>query len=468
MSNPIRNMLNIDNEIDQKKPILYIKIIAASIFVILFAFGYHKNLLEISIALFTICFLTHLFLIKQPIIFFTLIYHTTQATIKVFYAELNNKYLDELGVYSGKSYLSEALILSCIGIIVLGFGIFLTMPKKSQSNFLNFNTKKLFTLYAIFVLLDIFSSRIGLLSGLFQFLYKLSTLKWSIFFLIVYTDLKNKNFLFIYLIVFEILISILSYFASFKNVLFITLISFFILNFHYYKINRKYILFFSSFTLLMLLAWQNIKGEYRGFLSQGEASQVVTVDYDQAFDKIIELSTESSINDNMIEDAINRLSYIDYFAESILYVPNTKPHSDGKLWADGIRHITQPRLFFPNKKAIDDSEKTMEYTGLSLANAEQGTSISLGYVAESYVDFGRLFYIIPLLILGIFIGHLLRLLRNAVTNEIYYWSLSIPIYFQFYGLEIASEKALGAIVTYSIIVAIITFFLKRKVYWLEK
>ena len=67
------------------------------------------------------------------------------------------------------------------------------------------------------------------------------------------------------------------------------------------------------------------------------------------------------------------------------------PHENGALWLDAITRPFMPRLFFPSKTAINDSERTNYYTGLAVAGAEEGTSISLGYVAESYIDFGAIY-----------------------------------------------------------------------------
>ena len=41
-------------------------------------------------------------------------------------------------------------------------------------------------------------------------------------------------------------------------------------------------------------------------------------------------------------------------------------------------HILQPRMFFPNKPVVEDSELTMKYTGEIVAGAEQGTSRQRG------------------------------------------------------------------------------------------
>lgn len=439
------------------------------LFILFLGFGTGKNILELFFSLATFAVITNLFLVKQPVVFFTMGYHTIQATIKVFYAEFNSVSLNDLTNYSVNADLAEALRLSCIGIIILSCSIYYFLPKQHSYTAKNFNIKRLFLIYISFILAETIATSIGQFGGLFQLIYKLSVLKWGILFLIIYESLKQKKLYFLFIIGYEILISILSYFSTFKNALFITIISLLILDFHFYRIKSRNFILYGGISLVLMFGWQSIKEDYRKFLSGGESSQTVTVDFEDAYDKIVDLVKENpNKTSTVIDKTINRISYIDFFAESINYVPNEKPHTNGKLWEEGILHIIQPRLFFPDKKAIDDSQKTMEYTGLLLADAEQGASISLGYIAESYVDFGSYFFVIPIMLLGLLIGWLFKKLFESGINPLYYWALTVPFYFQFYGLEMASEKVLGSIVMYALIVFIIIRFLKKRMSWLEE
>lgn len=436
---------------------------------LILVFGTGKNNLEIIFCVACFATIINLFF-NQPIIFFTLAYHAFQATIKVAYAELTQVSLNELTLYSPNASLAEALRLSCIGIIALSCSIRILLPKHIPSNYLNFNVNKLFILYGGFVLVEIITNSVGQLGAFYQILYKLSILKWSILFLIIYTGIqRKKNFYFISIIGFEVLISVLSYFSTFKSVLFIALISFLILSFYYFKIKGRYFIIIGTLSLILLFTWQNIKEDYRIFLSGGERNQIVTVDFSDAYDKVIDLVKEKSYDaQSTFDKTVNRVSYIDFFAESINYIPSIKPHTNGEVWTESILHILQPRLFFPNKGVIDDSHKTMAFTGLMLADAEQGTSISLGYIAESYVDFGEYIFVIPVILLGLLIGWLFRKLFDSKINSIYCWAFAVPFYFQFYGLEMASEKILGSIITYAIIVWLTIKFGKKQFAWLEK
>ena len=46
---------------------------------------------------------------------------------------------------------------------------------------------------------------------------------------------------------------------------------------------------------------------------------------------------------------------------------------------------------------------------MTVAGVEQGTSIGIGYMAESYVDFGPVLMFLPILLLGVFYGLIYRL-----------------------------------------------------------
>ena len=438
--------------------------------VLFLIFGSGENKLSLIYAFATLAVIINLFLIKQPVILFTLSYHFLQITAKLFYAEFNNVSINTLTAYSVNADMAQALHFSCIGLIFLSTGIYFFLQKKPSATLTSFNIKKLLILYIVIVFIEILASLIGQLGGFYQLIIKVTVLKWGVLFLITYMSIKEKKYHFlIAVIIFEILSSLLSYFSTFKDVLFITLISFLILNSHYYKIKSKYFFVFGGLAVVMILTWQNVKEDYRSFLSDGKTSQMVSVGFEDAYDKMFDLVSENSNTTlKTIDKTIDRISYIDFFAESINYIPEVKSHTNGALWLDGITHILKPRLFFPNKTAIDDSQKTMEYTGLMLAGAEQGTSISLGYMAESYVDFGRYFFVIPIILLGLFIGWLFKLLFNSGINILYCWAFSVPFYFQFYGFEMASEKVLGAIVTYAIVVFILVKFFSKRFVWLEK
>ena len=77
-----------------------------------------------------------------------------------------------------------------------------------------------------------------------------------------------------------------------------------------------------------------------------------------------------------------------------------------------------PRLIFPNKPAINDSDRTNAYTGLQVADAAQGTSISIGYVGESYIDFGWWGMLPVIFVWGWVVGWCFQFLHNKAPHPL--------------------------------------------------
>ena len=71
-------------------------------------------------------------------------------------------------------------------------------------------------------------------------------------------------------------------------------------------------------------------------------------------------------------------------------VPNDLPFQDGAHIGATVIHVLQPRLFFPDKPPLlSDTDVVEKYTGLHFGDSSSaGISVSLGYLAELYIDFG--------------------------------------------------------------------------------
>jgi hypothetical protein len=106
--------------------------------------------------------------------------------------------------------------------------------------------------------------------------------------------------------------------------------------------------------------------------------------------------------------------------------------------------VLTPRLLFPNKASIDDSARTEKYTGVQVSGTEQGTSISLGYVAESYIDFGVKGMFAPILLLGLFYGLIYRFFADHQRYRVLGFAMATAILvFGAYTIETSNIKLLG-------------------------
>jgi hypothetical protein len=102
-----------------------------------------------------------------------------------------------------------------------------------------------------------------------------------------------------------------------------------------------------------------------------------------------------------------------------------------------------PRLFFPNKDVLDDSAETSYFTGYEVAGADQGTSISIGYIGESYIDFGRIGMFVPIFMMGLFFGGVYRLFSRYKHRVMGLAVATSIILFGAYEIETSCAKLIG-------------------------
>ena len=143
--------------------------------------------------------------------------------------------------------------------------------------------------------------------------------------------------------------------------------------------------------LVLVTVWSAVKVEYRAALNQDSPGQNVTIGVKERLQTLVGL-TEKLDADNLADGVVNlalRIAYINYLAKVLEYVPDVRPYEQGALWGEAIDLVLKPRILFPEKEVLaSDSERTMLYTGEGLASGGEGTSISIGYVGDSYIDFG--------------------------------------------------------------------------------
>ena len=344
------------------------------------------------------------------------------------------------------NYLSKhggtAVICSCIGLLVTASTITLgikSLPVASWEQFNNqaklINEKKLLFLYLYSTLfLGSLGLALGFNSGFSQILLTLSSVKWVFFLVLGYVSWINKKnrVLMIGIILFEFVSGFYSYFSSFKEVILYTIV--FALTFIR---NLSFKQFFYSMLAVVvlgfiLLTWTSIKGEYRNFISNGKAQQVVEVSKTEAFGKI---GTElSELTWEKYQVAINgflyRLQYTLHMAYVMDRVPEMMPYEEGNLWWENISFVLKPRLFFPDKGTFDATSKTNKYTGLHFSGYSKGASFSIPYYVDGYIDFGYVGMFIPLILLGLYIVLIYRtfymfkklnlLIRFAFVNVVLY------------------------------------------------
>ncbi len=169
-----------------------------------------------------------------------------------------------------------------------------------------------------------------------------------------------------------------------------------------------------AFLLSVFVFWSAIKSDYRDFVSRGTQQQVVAVPISDRLQYL--LTAMASFDRAKFEEGfqsfVHRVGYIDYLAHTMENVPARVPHENGARALEGIAHVLQPRIFFPDKPAqLNDTIITAHYTGLWFTDMVN-TSISIGYLGELYIDFGLFGGWLAALLFGVGIGRIYRIVRG--------------------------------------------------------
>lgn len=409
---------------------------------------------------------------EPPVLFFAMLQQLVSVSIKVFYADFLGEPFNYL--HENPENIEYAFISGIVGILTISVGIHLAIRKIPAQNdtltsiIQRYSPKKITLSYGAFAIL---SPVLILLAysvpGVQQFFYKILELRWSFLF-ILYISLRKENFnihVFYIIASIELLLGFSGYFSTFKDYIFAIIICYFTINQKFKPIQIIPFTFIALIILYSGIIWQTIKPSYREFLAQGQITQASQVSTSDALGELTVLIEDMDTEKHQegFESLINRISYIDLFSATISYVPSAVPHEQGSLWKNAIVHIVQPRILFSEKEILDDSEKARKYTGLNFAGMESATSIGIGYMAESYVDFGLFFMHFPLFLFGVLIGLTYKFILENSFNKLWGYAFVLPIFFNINTFETALDKMFGGLIMYLLIVIIANKFIVTKI-----
>ena len=394
------------------------------------------------------------------IIFFILInvlqqpYKPSVFTIMLFYHFLQisagiweSNYLNQDINYRSPS--SEyATIASYIGLLFLFLPIVyyqnklpalsLNILKKHADRI---SIEKTFKAYVIgFFAMNALSGVAFFIPSLAQIIISLTNIKWFLFLLFGFQSiLKNRKRKEFYIFcALEFVIGFYSYFSEFKTIIFFILFLFLCL-LAVVRFN-KIILFAFSIAVMFFAGvfWTSVKGEYRSFLNKGSKSQTVQVEKGEALNKLLELSEKQNSNSfsDAIESFLDRLQYTYHLAKTMDRVPAVIPHQNGSNWGNTIAFVLTPRIIDPNKGTYDASVKASKYSGIQYSGVKRGVSVSLGYFADGYIDFGYVGMFIPLVILGfIYGGSYFYFVKKSSSNFIFNYAVVGAIFMELFSFE---------------------------------
>lgn len=292
-----------------------------------------------------------------------------------------------------------------------------------------------------------------------QILLALAELRWVLFFALGQLTLRRRRARWLFFAAFLLEVAAgVGFFSGFKTPIFVALLALLTARPHLTWRNAALGIASAGAVLYLMLAWTAIKGDYREYLNSGSRQQLVLVSRSDRLATFANSMRAVGLQElgASVDPLLSRLAYVEFLARVLDYVPAHRPHAHGDLWLKSLAHVATPRVLFPDKAVLpSSSELTMEYTGLQLASGRQGTSISMGYVAESYIDFGFYGIWVPLLLLGIGWGYMYRhCLRHAGRGAIGY-GFATTLLLNAYQFEMSGIMLLGGVLMKFLVFAMI-------------
>jgi len=392
---------------------------------------------------------------EPPVLLFAAFMQLLQASAAVFYANLKGIPLANALELGGSTVVEASwLSLAGVGVVTIGMRLALIGRRPGIPRHLDWQSHvidpvRIFKMYLIsfpfFAVVELAAFGVP---GLTQVLLTTVLFKWVLLFLLMQSVLKERRHftLLVSAVCIEFFSSLFAYFSDFKSIFFMLAVA---LPTARYIFRGRRIIYFCLLAVLALgfgVIWTAVKKDYRDFVNQGSHEQVVSVSRQQGFGELVRLVGEqdwAQLGD-AFDNLLLRISYVEFFAQTLENVPENVPHTNGRLWFDATTRIFRPRILFPQKESIDDSERTAYYTGQALAGAEFGTSISIGYMGESYIDFGRIGMFVPILLLGLFYGLIYRVLVDYQRLTLLGCAMATSILlFGAYTIETSNVKLIG-------------------------
>ena len=397
---------------------------------------------------------------EPPVLLFGCTFQWLQATAAIFYTNHFGVTLDEA---FGSHVLTEATWLSIVAVLVLALGIKLALfgagPSRQadlEADGSRLDINKILLLYGVaFVMSGAFNAVAWRFASITQPLLALAALKWAVVFLLSYAVMQQRQGYgaLAAVVALEFGMGLFGVFANFKSVFFVLVVA--ALSSPMALRGRRLVASLSCFVILGVLGivWSAVKMDYRQFLADVATGEEETIPIEQRVGELGDL-VASITWDNFVDglDAlILRVSYVNYFALTIENVPLRVPFEDGELWKGAIVHVLTPRLLFPDKATLDDSERTRLYTGLEVSGMESGTSIGIGYIGESYVDFGPTGMFAPIFLLGLLYGLVYRFFVMKTRYALLGSSLAVStLVFNAYEIEVSNVKLVGGLIASAI------------------
>jgi hypothetical protein len=198
--------------------------------------------------------------------------------------------------------------------------------------------------------------------------------------------------------------------------------------------------------LLLAVVWQSgVKRETRKAYDRAEISGGVSGRLrffaDRAGETVPGLIADPQ---PAFDELVGRLSYVTFFSRVLDHVPRAEPHSRGELLRMAFLNAFVPRALYPDKPALpSDSYYTRRFAAAQVA--EGMTSISIGYMAEFYADWGVAGMFASIFGYGLWMGAIARGLRAVVRPALLVSGALAVVFLQVAEFEHQFIKGFAAI-----------------------
>jgi hypothetical protein len=392
-----------------------------------------------------------------------------QVVIRPFYADLTGVPLESISILRIGD-VAPAIWFALAAILSLVVGMWRGQSGAPNSYSLlqlearAWSPRAAFFFFLLTLLLSVAFDELGsITSGLGQPAQAAAAIEWVGVFAVAFVCItQRRGYTYLALVVlFEVAKGFGGFFSDFKTVFFVTFIALIATS---PKLKPRLVLagaLLSALLLTLGAVWTVIKGDYRSYITQGMPQGYVSVPLE---DRLAYLATLiGGVDEDTVgrgfDSLVQRVQYVDLLAATMGNVPASVPFENGALIGGTILHILQPRLLFPDKPPLpSDTEIAVRYSGLALnagGNAE-GTSISLGYIAELYVDLGIIGTLAATLIMGFGFGRSVKYLTShTALPAIVNFGFALTLMLSVSSFEESLVKMIGAFVTTFAVILVI-------------
>jgi hypothetical protein len=415
------------------------------------------------------------------IIVYYLLFMWLQAAARVLVACLDGEALGD-GVYGQDLY--RAFWYSIASLIVLGLVLRVCLsrlPPPPPSEYgvdRHWRPAALFFLYLAALALAILLTALMPATGgmLSQPLQALASLKYVIMFMLFTSVLTTGRGvqLVISVLLIETIVGLTELFSGFKVVFIVLLAAALSVQL---RLRVRNLLGGVAIILLLTglgLFWTAVKQQYRGVATGFSGTQGISASFGERTEWLLGRAMRLGEIDwgTAADSMIRRIGYIDFFG-AVIGIAETAPDPVNLgRWRETLEHITTPRALFPDKAVLNDNILFATYVRRGAVSDETrgSTSISVGFLAENFIDFGFPRMLMPVALMGVALGGVLRYFMSRPVA----WPVregfvaAVVLDGIAPGMELSLAKYFGTIIIHFVVLALVLKFIYPALgRWLE-